>query len=69
MKSVLWFLVGTCAGFVVAHQVNKTQQGRRFFQELDRKTREFTAAVGDGYREREAELRAAVGDAAPGATD
>ena len=57
MKSILWFTVGVAVGFVVAHQVNKTQQGRDFFSSVDAKAREFGNAIADGYHEREAELR------------
>ena len=62
MKNFIWFVVGLGAGFVVAHEVNKTQQGKAFFSELDTKAREFGEALSDGYRQREAELRAALGD-------
>ena len=63
MKNVLFLLAGVAVGFVVAHQVAKTPQGQAFFDDIDRKAREFGDAVVDGYREREAELRAAVADA------
>ena len=63
MRSAVLFVVGIAVGFVAAHQVAKTPEGKQFFSEVDSKAREFTAAVVDGYREREAELRAAVGEA------
>jgi hypothetical protein len=69
MKSILWFAVGIAAGFAIAHQVNKTQQGRQFFDELDRKAHDFGEAVSEGYRKREAELRSAIDDAADAITD
>jgi hypothetical protein len=50
MKNILWLIVGVGLGFVAAHQINKTPEGKRFFEN----------AVVDGYKEREAELRAAV---------
>ncbi|WP_353814211.1 hypothetical protein [Agromyces sp. SYSU T00266] len=59
MKSILWFTVGVAAGFAVAHQVNRTAQGREFFEGLDAKARAFGRAVAEGYHAREAELRAA----------
>jgi len=62
MKNFIWLVVGVAAGFVVAHEVNKTQQGKQFFSDLDAKAREFGEAMSDGYRQREAELRAALGD-------
>jgi hypothetical protein len=43
--------------------VNKTDQGKQFFEELDRKAHDFGAAVSDGYRKREAELRSAIDQA------
>lgn len=64
MKSAIWFLIGIIGGFAIAHQVNRTAPGRHFFGELDSKAREFGAAVSDGYRQRESELRDALGDIA-----
>jgi hypothetical protein len=63
MKSALFLVIGVAVGFLVAHQVSKTPQGRAFFDEVDSKAREFGSAVVDGYKAREAELRAAVADA------
>jgi hypothetical protein len=59
VKSILWFTIGVAAGFTVAHQVNRTAQGREFFAGLDAKARAFGRAVAEGYHAREAELRAA----------
>lgn len=63
MKKIVWLIVGISVGFVAAHQLNKTPEGRRFFEDVDAKAREFGGAVVDGYKAREAELRAAVADA------
>ena len=63
MKSIILLAVGVAAGFLVAHQVSKTPQGKQFFDEVDSKAREFGSAVVDGYKVREAELRAAVAEA------
>jgi hypothetical protein len=63
MKSALFLVIGVGIGFLVAHQVAKTPQGKAFFDDVDAKAREFGSAVVDGYRAREAELRAAVADA------
>jgi len=63
MKGILLLAVGVVAGFVVAHQVAKTPEGKRFFDDVDSKAREFGSAVVDGYKAREAELRAAVAEA------
>ncbi|GAB3131364.1 hypothetical protein [Marisediminicola antarctica] len=59
MKNVLWLVVGIGAGFLAAHQVNRTEGGRAFFQELDARIQEFNAAVASGYRSRDSELRGA----------
>lgn len=59
MKQFFWLIVGVAAGFIVAHKVNQTEQGKAFFATIDAKTRDFTEALVDGYKEREAELRAA----------
>ncbi|MCX7521707.1 hypothetical protein OSC27_05365 [Microbacterium sp. STN6] len=69
MKSFLWLVVGVAVGFVVAHKVNQTPRGRALFSDIDRKAREFGAAVSDGYRQREAELRDALDDAAETISD
>jgi hypothetical protein len=60
MKNILWLIVGVGLGFVAAHQINKTPEGKRFFDDVDSRAHEFSNAVVDGYKEREAELRAAV---------
>ncbi|MEO7123509.1 MAG: hypothetical protein ABI400_10415 [Lacisediminihabitans sp.] len=63
MKNILWLIVGVGIGFYAAHRVNQTPQGRAFFEDVNSKAREFSDAVVDGYKTREAELRAAVTDA------
>jgi len=55
--------LGVAVGFVVAHQVSRTEQGKRFFDEVDARAREFGQSVVEGYKAREAELRAAVAEA------
>ncbi|KQQ95423.1 MULTISPECIES: hypothetical protein [Microbacteriaceae] len=60
MKNVVWLIIGIAAGFAVAHQVNKTQEGKQFFSTIDARAREFGEAVSEGYRRREAELRDAI---------
>jgi hypothetical protein len=60
MKNVLWLVVGVGVGFVVAHQVAGTPRGKRFFDDVNAKAHDFGDAVVDGYKQREAELRAAV---------
>ncbi len=63
MKNLLWLIVGAGIGFIAAHQINRTPEGRKFFEDVDSRAHEFSSAVVDGYKTREAELRAAVSDA------
>jgi hypothetical protein len=68
MKKILWLIIGIGVGFLVAHQANQTSSGNRFFRELDKRTKEFSDSLVDGYREREAELRAVIADAGDAAS-
>jgi hypothetical protein len=63
MKNALLLVIGVGVGFLAAHQLSRTPRGQRFFADVNGKAREFREAVVDGYKEREAELRAAVSDA------
>ncbi len=63
MKNVLWLIVGVGVGFVAAHYVSRTPQGKALFDDIDAKAREFGEAVVDGYRGRVAELQATVAEA------
>jgi len=63
MKGAVLLIVGIAIGFVVAHEVAKTDSGKQFFDDVDGKAREFGDAVIQGYKSREAELRTAVANA------
>ncbi len=63
MKNLVLLIVGVGIGFVAAHQINKTPEGKRFFADVDSRAKEFSSAVVEGYKAREAELRSAVADA------
>jgi hypothetical protein len=56
MKSIVLLVVGTAAGFAIAHQVNKSPAGRKFFGQVETRAREFGSALIDGYKTREADL-------------
>lgn len=58
VKQIFWIAVGVVLGFIAAHQINQTEQGRAFFNDVNGKTRDFTDALVQGYKAREAELRA-----------
>jgi hypothetical protein len=60
MKKIFWLIVGIVLGFVAAHVISKNPAGRKFFDNIDEKASQFGAAVANGYRDRDAELRAAV---------
>lgn len=62
MKKFVWMLVGVGVGFALAHRVSKTEVGARLFADINTRAREFGDAVSDGYHQREAELRSAIGD-------
>jgi hypothetical protein len=59
MKKLFYLLVGVVLGFAAAHVVSRNPSGKKFFDNVDGKIREFGAAIVDGYRGREAELRGA----------
>nr|WP_243848637.1 hypothetical protein [Lysinibacter cavernae] len=59
---MFWLVSGVVAGFVIAHYVNKSPEGRRFFEEIEQGRREFADAVNRGYQSREAELGSALDD-------
>jgi len=63
MKNIVLLIAGIGIGFLAAHQVARTPQGKQFFDDIDAKAREFGGAVVDGYKQREAELRAVVAEA------
>ncbi|MCU1544581.1 MAG: hypothetical protein JWM50_2446 [Microbacteriaceae bacterium] len=71
MKNALLLVVGVGIGFVAAHRVSRTPTGQQFFAAVNDRADGLKAAVVDGYREREARLRAAIsrdddGFSAPG---
>jgi len=69
MKGIALLIIGAAAGFVVAHQISKTPQGKQFFADVDAKAKDFGSAVVDGYKAREAELKSAVADAQAAVVD
>jgi len=57
MKFIVWLLIGVGLGFIVAHKVNQTPAGKKFFADLDATTKGLTDAVVAGYKAKESELR------------
>jgi len=62
MRRLSWLIVGVALGFVAAHFVNQTPEGRRFFDRVNRGAREFGDAIADGYREAEEEFSEMLDD-------
>jgi uncharacterized membrane protein YeaQ/YmgE (transglycosylase-associated protein family) len=60
MGKVLWLLVGVVIGFVLAHQVSRTEQGKRVFATVNGVVDEFAQTVADSYRARLAETDTAA---------
>ncbi|MEV7691912.1 ATPase [Microbacterium sp. NPDC089189] len=65
MKSLLWFVLGTSAGFVLAHLVNKDPRGHEVLADIDARITEFTDRIGDAYRDQQS--RFVADDDAPDA--
>ncbi|WP_449277433.1 hypothetical protein [Leucobacter sp. GX24907] len=49
MRKLFWVITGIGIGFVAAHFVNQTPEGRRFFERVNQGAREFGDAVATGY--------------------
>ena len=58
MKTVLWFLIGVIGGFVAAHFLNKDPRGHEMLAQVDARINEFSAVLGDAFRDQEALLAA-----------
>jgi hypothetical protein len=69
MKIVLWLAVGTGIGFIAAHVVSRTPWGARAFDAINARAAAVRDAARAGYLERQAELRAAIGNAEATITD
>lgn len=66
MKKLLWLVAGAGLGFVAARQFAATASGKRFFDDLDARRREFADTVAESYRQRQDDLRAAIGGSGEG---
>ncbi|MDF2492304.1 MAG: ATPase [Microbacterium sp.] len=65
VKNVLWFVIGTGAGFLLAHLVNKDPRGHEVLAEIDARITEFTDRIGEAYRDEQAKFT----DADPASVD
>ena len=62
MRKFFTLIVGVALGFVAAHFVNSTAEGRRFFQRVDRSVKQISDAVVSGDRSGESELEDTLDD-------
>jgi hypothetical protein len=71
MSRIVAFLLGALVGALVAVRAGGSQRGASLVATLDARIDQFQTAVIDGYKAREAELRAAeeAADAAADPTD
>ncbi len=69
MKSALLMLGGVVLGFAVAHAVNRTPEGKRFLEGVDARIEDVRAAAVEGFRTRNAEVRALAAEADRAASD
>lgn len=54
MQKLRWLVSGAVLGFVAAHLVNQTTEGRRFFDRVNRGVAEFNRAFDKGYHDADA---------------
>lgn len=57
MSRLKWFIAGVGLGVLAIKQINENPKARRALDEAINTAKEFTAAVTDGFVEREAELK------------
>ncbi|MFT4234670.1 MAG: hypothetical protein QM607_06700 [Microbacterium sp.] len=54
MAKLKWFVVGTAAGFVIAHFVSKSERGAEVFASIDAGISSFADGIANAYRDEEA---------------
>jgi hypothetical protein len=69
MKSALLLLGGVVLGFAVAHLANRTPEGQRIFDGLNARMEDLRDAAVEGFRTRNAEVRALAAEADAAAAD
>lgn len=56
MRKLTWLITGIGIGFIAAHFVNQTPEGKKFFDRVNQGAREFNEALQEGYRQGGEEL-------------
>lgn len=58
MRKLFWLTSGIALGLVLAKQIEQNPAVKAIADDVERTAREFGAAVTEGFREREAEIKA-----------
>jgi|APCry1669189034_1035192.scaffolds.fasta_scaffold03931_2 hypothetical protein len=56
MKKLLWFAAGIAIGLAATKQLNENPKAQELAADLTKRAKDFGTAIGEGFREREAEL-------------
>jgi hypothetical protein len=56
MNKLFWLIAGVALGAAAAKQINENPEARKAYDQAKAALQEFSDAVSEGYREREAEL-------------
>ena len=56
MNKLFWLIAGVALGAAAAKQINENPEARKAYEHAKAALQEFSDAVTEGYREREAEL-------------
>lgn len=56
MNKLFWLIAGVALGAAAAKQINENPEARKAYEQAKNALQEFSDAVSEGYREREAEL-------------
>jgi hypothetical protein len=56
MNKLFWLIAGVALGAAAAKQINENPEARKAYEQAKAALQEFSDAVNEGYREREAEL-------------
>ena len=59
MKRGFWLLTGIAIGLVAARRISENPGAQAVVDDAARRAKEFGAAVAEGFKEREAEVKAA----------
>jgi hypothetical protein len=61
MKRLLWIALSIGAGYALARVLSRTEGGRKVVSSIDGSVREFRETAMSAYRDRQQQLRDAIG--------